>query len=124
MGLRIVKPDTNINFIGLRKAAFALSALLIIIGIISLVSKGGPRYGIDFSGGIIIQTKFVDQDIDIGNLKDGLEDIGLPGLVVQKFGMDQDNEYLIRTSEDEISPEQVRDEVSSKLAELFRTTSL
>lgn len=119
MGLRIVKPDTNINFIGLRKAAFALSALLIIIGIISLISKGGPRYGIDFSGGIIIQTKFVDQDIDIGNLKDGLDDIGLPGLVVQKFGMDQDNEYLIRTSEDEISPEQVRDEVSSKLAELF-----
>ncbi len=118
MGLHIVKPDTNINFIGIRKLAFIFSAVLIIIGVISLISKGGPRYGIDFSGGVIVQVKF-DKDIDIGVLKDGLEKTGLPGLTVQKFGSDAEDAYLVRTSENEISPEKIRDQVKAELGNIF-----
>ncbi|MFP4168521.1 MAG: protein translocase subunit SecF [Desulfonatronovibrionaceae bacterium] len=118
MGLRIIKPDTDINFIGARKVAFALSALLITIGVISLVAKGGPRYGIDFSGGIIIQVKF-DEQVNTRGLKDSLEDLELPGFSVQDFGSGQDNEYLLRTSEDKRSPEELRDEVSSQLKSSF-----
>ena len=48
MGLRIIKENTNFNFVGFRKVAFVLSGLLILLGVASLAIKGGPRYGIDF----------------------------------------------------------------------------
>ena len=43
MSFHFIKPDTKINFIGLRYYAFALSALMIIVGGISLVMKGGTE---------------------------------------------------------------------------------
>ncbi|MDD4730461.1 MAG: protein translocase subunit SecF, partial [Desulfovibrio sp.] len=52
MGLQIIRPDTRLDFIGFRRVAFLISAIFILVGIVSLVGKGGPRYGIDFAGGI------------------------------------------------------------------------
>ena len=97
MSLHFIKNDTKINFIGLRYYAFAFSALLILIGAVSLLMKGGPRYGIDFAGGVIIQAKF-DKSTEDGQVKKVLEATNLPGLVVQQLGTAKDNDYLIRTS--------------------------
>jgi len=97
MSFHLIKPNTKIDFIGLRYYAFAISALMIIIGGISLVMKGGPRYGIDFAGGVILQTKF-EADTKIETLKQALEGTDLPGLVVQQLGKEKDNEFLIRSS--------------------------
>ncbi|MFP4070753.1 MAG: protein translocase subunit SecF [Desulfovibrionales bacterium] len=108
MGLRIIKPDTNINFIGLRKWAYGLSAALLLLGIFSLVFKGGPQYGIDFAGGIIVQVKF-EQDIELNEFKSAMEDVELSGLVIQRFGIDLDNEYLVRTSAEDLTPVKVRE---------------
>ncbi|OIN98630.1 MAG: protein-export membrane protein SecF [Desulfovibrionaceae bacterium CG1_02_65_16] len=97
MSFHLIKPNTNIDFIKLRYFAFALSGLMILIGAISLVSKGGPRYGIDFAGGVILQTKF-EAETKVENVKKILEATNLPGLVVQQLGKAKDNEFLIRTS--------------------------
>lgn len=97
MSFHLIKPDTNIDFIKLRYIAFAVSALMIVIGGISLVMKGGPRYGIDFAGGVILQTKF-DAPTKVEDVKKVLEATNLPGLVVQQLGKEKDNEFLIRTS--------------------------
>lgn len=116
MSFHIVKPGTNINFIGLRFYAFALSALMIIVGMVSLGLKGGPRYGIDFAGGVIVQAKF-DAPTKIDELKKTLEATGLPGLVVQQLGEEKDNDFLIRTSVVEnTSSESVVKTVSAALA--------
>ena len=97
MSFSFIKHETNIDFIGLRKIAFALSALMILIGAVSLFMKGGPRYGIDFAGGVIIQAKF-NAPTDIDTVKKALEGTNLPGLVVQQMGQVKDNDFLIRTS--------------------------
>jgi len=97
MSFHFIKHDTKIDFIGLRYYAFALSALMILIGGVSLVMKGGPRYGIDFAGGVIIQAKF-DGATSIDAVKKSLEATNLPGLVVQQMGPEKDNDFLIRTS--------------------------
>ncbi|SDN59579.1 preprotein translocase subunit SecF [Desulfonauticus submarinus] len=114
MGLTIIKPNTNFDFIGFRKFAFALSGLLILIGIVSLLIKGGPRYGIDFAGGMVVQIKF-DQDIKVRSLKDALKNTGLPNLVIQRFGSDTDHEYLLRLPLLKQSGEQVRKLISEAL---------
>ncbi|MBG0789949.1 MAG: protein translocase subunit SecF [Desulfovibrionaceae bacterium] len=116
MGLQIIKPDTHIDFIGIKKIAFVLSAILILAGVASLLIKGGPKYGIDFAGGMIVQVK-IDQDTDVEAIKDALSDVQLPGLVVQRLGLEGDHEYLIRTSSSDISSEDVRNKVNAALSD-------
>ncbi|BDQ32703.1 protein translocase subunit SecF [Pseudodesulfovibrio portus] len=114
MGLQIIKPDTKIDFIGIKKIAFILSAVLILAGVTSLLIKGGPKYGIDFAGGMIVQVK-IEKDTDVEVVKDALSGVELPGLVVQTLGLDGDHEYLIRTSSSDISSEDVRNRVNTAL---------
>lgn len=112
MSFQLIKPGTKIDFIGLRYYAFAISALMILVGAVSLVMKGGPRYGIDFAGGVIIQAKF-DAPTSIDAVKKSLEATGLPGLIVQQMGVEKDNDFLIRTSTTDGSSEAVQKTVSA-----------
>ena len=95
--MQLIKPDTNIDFIGKRKLALIFSIVLILIGLISLLIKGGPNYGIDFAGGTLVQVQFA-QSTDAANIKRALADLDLGSLVVQRFG-DNQNEFLIRVEQ-------------------------
>ena len=94
--MQFIKPDINIDFVGKRKIAFSLSIAMIVISIVSLVVHGGPKQGIDFAGGTLIQVKFL-APVSTDTIKAGLETIGLGNSSVQKFGEQHSNEYLIRT---------------------------
>ncbi len=50
--------QTNFDFLSRRTLALGLSGLAILISIGSLVVKGGPRYGLDFRGGIQMEVRF------------------------------------------------------------------
>ncbi len=90
----IVKPGININFIKLRPMAFAFSALVIGVGLLSLLMKGGLNYGIDFTGGLMVHVGFEDE-ISIGQVRSAVDDLGLGDISVQEFGT-QGHEYLLR----------------------------
>lgn len=96
MGLSIIKPDSKIDFIGLRKITLVLSLGIILLGLASLILKGGPKYGIDFSGGMLAQVRF-EQAVAPQEIKDSLASAKLEGLSVQRFG-EGDAEYLLRIS--------------------------
>ncbi len=93
--MQFIKPDINIDFVGKKKIAFALSIAMGIITILSLILHGGPRYGIDFAGGTIIQVKF-SGPVSISGVKAGMQAAGIKKTTVQSFGEKGDNEYLIR----------------------------
>lgn len=97
MALTFIKKQTHIDFVGNRKKFYLLSVILIAIGLLSLIIKGGPRYGIDFAGGTLIQIKFAAPVTD-EEVKKALAGVDLPGLTVQQFGSAADSEYLIRAS--------------------------
>ncbi len=118
MGFQIIKPNTNYDFIGKRKIAYIISITLILTGLLSLALKGGPKLGIDFAGGVIIQVKF-QEEVDLPALTSLLDETGLPALVVQRFGDRQDHEFLLRTSAENITPSEVREIVDNKLAQHF-----
>ncbi len=92
--MELIKPDININFVGHIKGALIFSLILIGISFISLVIKGGPRYGIDFEGGTLVQVKFFEK-VDISEVRIALDDLTFEGLSVQEFGEKEANEYLI-----------------------------
>jgi preprotein translocase subunit SecF len=94
--MQFIKSDINIDFIGKRKIAFFISIAMILTSFLSLLIHRGPRYGIDFAGGTLIQVKF-QAPVDIDAIKTGLAPIALGSSSVQQFGDPRDNEYLIRT---------------------------
>jgi preprotein translocase subunit SecF len=94
--MQFIKPDININFVSKRKIAFFISMAMIIVSIASLIIHKGPKYGIDFAGGTLIQVKF-SAPTSLNNIKSGLAAIDLGKSSVQQFGDQGDNEYLIRT---------------------------
>jgi len=95
--MQLIKPDINLDFVGKRKLAVTFSVVLILIGLISLVVKGGPEYGIDFAGGTLIQIKF-QEPTKAAEIKDALKGLDMKGMVVQQFG-DEANEFLVRAQE-------------------------
>ncbi len=94
--MRFIKPDINVDFIGKKKIAFFLSIACVAISLLSLIFHGGPRLGIDFAGGTLVQIKFTSP-VQIDDIQTGLNTIGLDKSSVQQFGQDIDNEFLIRT---------------------------
>jgi len=113
--MQFVKPDVNINFIGKRKIAYVVSAVMLLISIVSLIIHGGPRLGIDFQGGTLIQVKF-SAPVKIDDIKTGLQDIQLGKSSVQQFGEQETNEYLIRTDSSVMTTEGFTTDVKKALA--------
>ncbi len=91
--MEFIKPGINIDFVGKRRYAFALSAILIIAGIVSLILHGGPNYGIDFAGGTLVQVKF-QKGVKIEELRKVVGGLGLGEVLIQTFG--SKDEFLIR----------------------------
>ena len=50
--------DTNFEFLRWKWPFIIASLVLSVSGIISLIAKGGPRYGIEFKGGMLMTVKF------------------------------------------------------------------
>jgi preprotein translocase subunit SecF len=93
--MQLIKSDINIDFIGKRKLAVIFSMILILTGIVSLVVKGGPNYGIDFAGGTLVQLKF-SETTKAATIKNTLQGLDLGTLTVQRFG-DEADEFLVRS---------------------------
>lgn len=95
MSMELIKPGIHIDFVGKMKYAVIFSAILIIIGIGSVIFHGGLNPGIDFAGGSIIQVKF-SKNISADQIRAALKSTKLGNSTIQQFGS---NEFLIRTSE-------------------------
>ena len=72
----------NIDFIGKRYPFFIFSALLVLLSIGAYVYKGGPNYGIDFTGGMMMQVSF-QQKVDLQDVRKAMEDSGLSSFELQ-----------------------------------------
>lgn len=94
--MQFIKPDINVNFTGKRKIAFLVSVAMILVSISSIIIHKGPKLGVDFAGGTLVQVKFFES-IELDDIKSGLYNIGLEKSSVQMFGEKNDNEFLIRT---------------------------
>lgn len=88
--MEIIK-NPNFEFIALRNKAFKISLTLILIGVFSLILHGGPRWGIDFTGGAAITFKF-DQEIKVEDVRDALQGAGMESYEVTHFG---DRQHLL-----------------------------
>ena len=88
-----VTKDTTIDFMGPRKLTYALSALLIVFSVASMAIRGF-NYGIDFSGGILMELRS-ENKIDVENLRKQLSVVNLDEINLQSIG-ETGNEVVLR----------------------------
>lgn len=77
---------TRIDFIGMQKISFVISAIISIIGIIGViqVARGAANMGIDFSGGTSMQLKF-SKPISIADARTALHKNGIAKADLQEI---------------------------------------
>ena len=81
--MEIFKEKPKLDFIGKRYTFFSLSGLLVAASLACLMTRG-LNYGIDFTGGSVVQVTF-ESDIDVGRMRDVLRKIGYTEAIPQKF---------------------------------------
>lgn len=90
--MKLLGKKTQIDFMGKRYLALAFSGILIIAAIASIATRG-LNFGIDFTGGYLIEIGY-DQDVDIAPVRQTLAENGFDDALVQHFGTAKD--VLIR----------------------------
>src|SRR5260370_15919858 len=74
--------QVDLDWMGKAKYFVALSLTLLLAGMISLISKGGPYYGIDFKGGTLVYVRFAGPP-PVDQLPSGLVQQGLGQSAIQ-----------------------------------------
>ena len=88
--------NASYDFLSVRRRAYAVSVVLIVLGIGSLILRGGPRYGVDFTGGTLIQVEFFEPT-SVSDLRGVLASAGMENAQIQQLG--DSNEFMIRTQD-------------------------
>ncbi len=82
--MEIFNPYSKIDFLRLRKISIVISALLLILSVGAILTRG-LNYGLDFTGGVLVEVKY-DQPIDTGEVRSALDAAGFDHAVVQSIG--------------------------------------
>jgi len=116
--MEFIKPGINIDFIGKRKIAFVLSIALVVLTAVLLIWRGGPNYGVDFSGGVLIQVK-LDQASTPTEIRKAFTTPVLQEAIIQEFGEEGEFEYLIRVRQPDVELSGLNDQVKAALTDRF-----
>ncbi|MGD8346377.1 MAG: protein translocase subunit SecF [Lysobacterales bacterium] len=90
--MKLLSGNTHIDFFSERKYAFVFSAILIVLSIGSLVTRG-LNFGLDFTGGALIEVAYSTAP-DMEEVRDNLRTAGLDDAQVNTFGLD--TEIVVR----------------------------
>jgi preprotein translocase subunit SecF len=93
-GVRAIFTNTSYDFIGKRLWAYAVSVAVMLLGLGSMVAKGGLSYDIDFTGGALVELRLA-QPVPISAIRSRLATTGLGDSIIQVF--DNPRDVLIRT---------------------------
>lgn len=104
--------DTNVDFIGFRKKAFIISAILMVLGIYAFVMVviGRANLSVDFTGGTNLQVRFAET-IDISTLRKVLTDGGISDVQIQEVSGTKD--FFIKTKLSDTDKETIQNKVAS-----------
>ena len=100
-----------------------LSAVLIVLGVASMVMRGGPKLSIDFIGGTMVAVNYTEP-VDINEVRSALDQVTIDGQTfdfsnaeIKHFG-DESN-VVVRLPNMEDEPEQFAHKFVEKMAAAF-----
>jgi preprotein translocase subunit SecF len=108
--LQLIK-ETKLDFIGKRRIFYAISLIVIGVGLWAFFNKGQKAYGIDFAGGQLQEYSFKSA-VPVDRVRSALKELNLGDASIQQF-KEKPNVLLIKTSEDK------NQAITAKLKEIF-----
>jgi preprotein translocase subunit SecF len=79
----------NYDFLGARRIAYLVTAIVFVAGLISLFARG-LNESVEFTGGTLIQIRAVDSTVTINRVRQALEAGGFADLELSTFGTDRE----------------------------------
>jgi preprotein translocase subunit SecF len=94
----LIKPNTNIDFVGQTKYVIAFSIGILLLAVALMFLRDPPiRLGVDFTGGMEIQFSFAQAEaVDEGRIREVLGGFDLASSDVVKLGERDEGVYLLR----------------------------
>ena len=113
--MRLIKHKTRINFLGetRRKIALVLSLLIVVVSIVEM-AREGLQFGIDFTGGILLEVGYPEA-ANLEEIRVNLATAGYEDAQVQEFGTTTD--VLVRLPpQDGVNPDDLREDLRRTVA--------
>jgi preprotein translocase subunit SecF len=82
--MEVFNPNSNIDFLGWRKVSLTISAVLVIIAIGAIFTRG-LNYGLDFTGGVMIEAEY-KEPVETSEVRAALQAGGFNEALVQSVG--------------------------------------
>ena len=115
--MEFIKPGTRIPFTKYRRVAAILSTL-VNIAVLALLFTKGPNLGVDFAGGTMVHLKF-QQRVSIPEIRQALGKSALGDTVIQDFGEDGSNEFMIRLEKTSVQIGALGEDIRRGLSDQF-----
>jgi len=105
---------TKIDFMGKRYYSFALSGILVLLGLFAIIQvvRGHANLGIEFAGGTSVKLKF-DGPVDVGQVRDALGKADIPESNLQQFS--DSSRVLIRVKKEFVQQARMVDRIQEAL---------
>ncbi|HEX7341083.1 MAG TPA: protein translocase subunit SecF [Rhodanobacteraceae bacterium] len=97
--MEIFNPHSNIHFLRLRKFTIVI-AICLIVTALALTFTRGLNYGLDFTGGVVVELQYQQQSVDIADVRAALDKGGFPLAVVQPLGGTHDVSVRLQPKND------------------------
>ncbi|MBP1729398.1 MAG: protein translocase subunit secF [Deltaproteobacteria bacterium] len=109
---------TNIDFMGMKKVSFIISAIISIVGLIGMIqmARGAANMGIDFSGGTALQLKF-SQPIGMDKAREALARHNLKEATLQDIK--DGNKLLVKVGKTTLATGKVADTIEDVFKKEF-----
>jgi|SRR5215471_2610723 len=115
--MELIKPGTRIPFTRYRYVAVAISSVVNLLVLVLLFTKG-PLLGVDFAGGTVAQLKF-SKPVTIPEIRTALGELGAGDTVIQDFGQQGSNEFLVRLQRTSAQLGELSELIKEKLTKQF-----
>ena len=121
--LHFLRKPPSIDYLKIRKICYLLSTIVIVAGLVIFVMRGNKMFGVDFSGGTLLEYRFANS-IGVDKVRKALNEVGLGTSIIQKVG--DTNQIIIRAplNTDKAIEDVIKKDFSGNPAELLRSENV
>jgi preprotein translocase subunit SecF len=111
--MEMFSPNSNIDFLGWRKVSVTISAVLMVISLGLLLTRG-LNYALDFTGGVLVEAQY-EQPVEVDQVRAALEAGGFHNAQVQSLGGTREVSIRLQAQEGQKNDDKVANDVVTAL---------